>query len=80
MVSYKDEWLALLLKQKLQGWLIASDRNHIFINVPDDQDLDVAMQAFQTLLGGLKIQIKSKPTKLGFFLGNSIDSKFYELS
>ncbi len=80
MASYKDEWLDLLLKQNLQGWLIASDRNHIFINVPDDQDLDTAMQTFKTLLGGLKAKVKSKPTKLGFFLGNSTDSKFYELT
>ncbi|MHA4895823.1 hypothetical protein ACXZ1K_13805 [Pedobacter sp. PWIIR3] len=80
MASYKDEWLDLLLKQKLQGWLIASDRNHIFINVPDDQDLDEAMKNFKILLARLKAQVKSKPTKLGFFLGNSTDSKFYELS
>ena len=80
MASYKDEWLDILLKQKLQGWLIASDRSHIFINVPDDQDLDAAMQKFKSLVEGLKPKVKSKPARLGFFLGNSTDSKFYELS
>lgn len=80
MTTYKDEWLELLLKQKLPGWRIASDRNHIFINVPDEQDLDAAMQTFQTLVQGLKPKLKNKSVKIGFFLGNSKDSKFYELS
>ena len=79
MNQYKDEWIELLLKQKFPGWLIASDRNHIFINIPDDQDLDKVMKDFQDKAKLLKLKIKAKPDKLGFFIGNTTDSKFYEL-
>lgn len=80
MDNYKNEWVELLLNQVAKNWLIASDRNHIFINIPDDQDLDLAINEFQRKVQLLKTKIKSKPVKLGFFLGNSVDSKFYELN
>ncbi|MBC7566655.1 MAG: hypothetical protein H7223_06785 [Pedobacter sp.] len=80
MNAYKEEWIALLLKQKFNGWLIASDRNHIFINIPDDQDIEKVLVEFKEKVPELKKKIRSKPEKLGFFIGNSVDSKFYELS
>ncbi|RZK77747.1 MAG: hypothetical protein EOO92_12345 [Pedobacter sp.] len=80
MNHYKDEWIELLLKQKFPGWLVASDRNHIFINIPDDQDLESVMKDFQSKIQSLKSKIKSKPEKIGFFIGNTLDSKFYELN
>ncbi|MES2829504.1 MAG: hypothetical protein V4687_15190 [Bacteroidota bacterium] len=79
MSAYKDEWIDLLLKQKLPGWLIANDKNHIFINVPEDQDLETAMEDFIARVKLLKPKVKAKPAKLSFFIGNSKDSKFYEL-
>lgn len=79
MNAYKDEWIELLLKQKFPGWLVASDRNHIFINIPDDQDLEKVLSDFKEKAIDLKKKIKSKPEKLGFFIGNSVDSKFHEL-
>ena len=78
MSAYKDEWIELLLKQKYPGWLIASDRNHIFINITDDQDINQVLEEFKTKVNDLKKKIKSKPDKLGFFIGNSVDSKFFE--
>lgn len=80
MNHYKDEWIELLLKQKFPGWLIASDRTHIFINIPDDQELEAVLPDFQKKIQVLKTKIKSKPEKLGFFIGNTTDSKFYELN
>ncbi|HEX8608627.1 MAG TPA: hypothetical protein VF679_08315 [Pedobacter sp.] len=80
MNSYKDEWVQLLLKQNFDGWLIASDRNHIFINVPDDRDINKVMLDFQEKVPELKKKIKSSSNKLGLFIGNSVDSKFYQLS
>jgi hypothetical protein len=80
MNKYKDEWIELLLKQNIPGWLIASDRNHIFINVPDDQDLEVVLPDFKSKVQSLKSKLKSKPEAIGFFIGNSKDSKFYELN
>jgi hypothetical protein len=47
MNAYKDEWIELLIKQKFPGWLIASDGNHIFINIPDDQELEKALSEFK---------------------------------
>ncbi|RZK24263.1 MAG: hypothetical protein EOO43_07645 [Flavobacterium sp.] len=79
MNAYKDEWIELLLKQNFPGWLVASDRNHIFINIPDDQDLEKVLSDFKEKAVDLKKKIKSKPEKLGFFIGNSVDSKFHEL-
>lgn len=79
MNKYRDEWIALLLKQNFKGWLIASDQDHIFINIPDDQDLESAMTEFKKKVGFLKPKVKNKPEKLGFFIGNTLDSKFYEL-
>ena len=79
MSAYKDEWIEILQKQKFSGWLIASDRNHIFINIPDDQNLDLVLEEFKVKAQELKTKIKSKPDKLGFFVGNSVDSKFYEV-
>jgi hypothetical protein len=79
MNKYRDEWIALLLKQNFKDWLIASDRNHIFINIPDDQDLNLAMDEFKKKMIFLRTRIKQKPEKLGFFIGNTLDSKFYEL-
>lgn len=80
MSAYKKEWIELLLQQKFNNWLIASDQHHIFINVPDDVDLNRAMEEFMTKIQSLRTKIKSKPVKLGFFIGNTKDSKFYELS
>jgi hypothetical protein len=80
MNAYKEEWIQLLLKQKFDGWLIASDRNHIFINVPDDQDIERVLLEFKEKVPELRTKIKSKADKLGMFIGNSVDSKFYQLS
>jgi hypothetical protein len=79
MNAYKEEWIELLLKQKFPGWLIASDGNHIFINIPNDQDLEKVLSDFKQKTLDLKKKIKSKPEKLGFFIGNSVDSKYHEL-
>jgi hypothetical protein len=79
MSAYKDEWIQLLLNQKIPGWLFASDRNHIFINIPDDQNIDEVFLDFSKRVKMLVGKVKSKPEKLGFFIGNSVDSKFYEL-
>jgi hypothetical protein len=79
MKTYKDEWIALLLKQKISDWLIGTDGNHIIINVTNDQDLDALMIEFQKTIKRLHPLIKNKPSKLGFFIGNSKDSKFFEL-
>jgi len=79
MSAYKDEWIDILQKQKFNGWLIASDRKHIFINIPDDQNIDLVLEEFKIKAQELKKKIKSKPDKLGFFIGNSVDSKFYEV-
>ena len=79
MSAYKDEWIDILQKQKFNGWLIASDRKHIFINIPDDQNIDLVLEEFKMKAQELKKKIKSKPDKLGFFIGNSVDSKFYEV-
>ena len=79
MSAYKDEWIDILQKQKFNGWLIASDRKHIFINIPDDQNIDLVLEEFKIKAQELKKKIKSKPNKLGFFIGNSVDSKFYEV-
>lgn len=80
MNAYKKEWIDLLLKQNYPGWLIADDRNHIFINIPEDQDLEAAMVDFKKKVRSLSLKIKAKPDKLGFFIGNSKDSRFYELN
>lgn len=80
MNAYKKEWIDLLLKQNYPGWLIADDRNNIFINIPEDQDLEIAMAEFKKKIRSLTLKIKSKPDKLGFFIGNSKDSRFYELN
>jgi len=80
MSAYKEEWIQLLLKQKFDGWLVASDRNNLFINIPDDQNIDKVFEDFVGKVSTLKKQIKSKPDKLGIFIGNSVDSKFYELT
>lgn len=79
MNAYKEEWIELLLKQKYPEWLIASDGNHIFINIPNDQDLEKVLLDFKQKAVDLKKKIKSKPEKLGFFIGNSVDSKYDEL-
>jgi hypothetical protein len=80
MNIYQEEWIQLLQKQKYEGWLIASDRKHIFINVPDNQNLDDLMEEFRTKIPELRKSIKSPIQKLSLFIGNSIDSKFLELS
>lgn len=80
MNAYKDEWIALLLKQNFQGWLIGTDGTHIIINVSKDQDLEVLFNEFLASIKRLKPKIKSKPSKIGFFIGNNKDSKFYELN
>jgi hypothetical protein len=79
MNAYKDEWIELLIKQKFPGWLIARDGNHIFINIPDDQELEKVLSEFKQKAIDLKKKIKSKPEKLGLFIGNSVDSKYHEL-
>ncbi|MEJ7559444.1 MAG: hypothetical protein WKF66_14135 [Pedobacter sp.] len=80
MSAYKEEWIQLLQKQKYDGWLIASDRNHIFINIPDNQDIEKVLKDFQEQVPELKKKIKGKADKLSLFIGNSVDSKFCEIS
>ena len=80
MDVYKKELIDLLLKQNYPGWRIAHDQNNIFINIPEDQELEVALEEFKKKMRSLAMKIKSKPTKLGFFIGNSKDSRFYELN
>jgi hypothetical protein len=77
--GYKKEWIAQLLKENFPGWLVADDGKHIFIKIPDDQDLDVVYAQFPDVILSIKPKIKSKPVPLTFFIGNSKDSKFFEM-
>ena len=77
--DYKNEWVAQLLKENISGWLVADDGKHIFIKIPDDQDLDLAYSQFPDVIHSIKSRIKGKPVPITFFIGNSKDSKFFEL-
>lgn len=79
MDEYKKEWVALLLKQNYRDWLIGVEKQYIFIRIPDASDLEETFTEFQKELMSLKSKVKSKQSKLGFFMGNSINSKFFEL-
>lgn len=80
MKAYRNEWIAVLLKENFPGWLIADDGRHVFIKIPDDQDLDLVYAQFPDLILQLQSKIRAKKTGLTFFIGNSKDSRFYELA
>jgi len=77
--QYLQEWLDLLITQNFPGWQFSTDKKHIVAFVPPTEDLEEALFTLQQAVGKLKSKVKSKPEKIGFFVGNVKDSKYWEL-
>jgi hypothetical protein len=75
---YKQQWVELLVKEKLLNWRFSMDHKHIVAFVPADVDLDEAMLILKRVVTRLKGKVKGKPESLGFFVGNERDSRFWE--
>ncbi|WP_316838644.1 hypothetical protein [Pedobacter gandavensis] len=77
MSKYQQEWKKMLQKEAtFEDWKIRSSGGDLLIRVPEDTDMDVLKMQFSDLIGPFAPLIKSPPTTLKFYVGNTAESDF----